>query len=113
MKNNKRNNRIHFRVSDDEREIINKKMSVLGITNMAEYLRRMSIYGYMLEVDLKPLNNLATELGRIGNNINQLAKRANETGNIYYEDIEKSSRDLLEMKGYLKEFTKQILDDIA
>ncbi len=62
MKNNKRNNRIHFRVTDDEREIINKKMRVLGITNMAEYLRRMSIYGYMLEVDLKPLSDLTTEL---------------------------------------------------
>lgn len=70
---------------------------------------RMVIYGYMIEVDMMPLNNITTELSRIGNNINQLAKRANETGNIYYEDIEMIGNDLLEMKGYLKDFTNNIV----
>ncbi len=113
MKNLRRDNQLHFMVNDNEREIINKKMAILGITNMAEYLRRMAIYGYMIEVDMQPLNGITTELSRIGNNVNQLAKRANETGNVFYEDIEKVGDDITEMKGYLKEFIKCILDEIA
>lgn len=113
MKNRKRTKQIHFMVDDTEREIINKKMSLLGTKNIGAYLRRMAVYGYMVEVDMEPLNTLSTHLSRIGNNINQLAKRANETGNIYFDDIEKIGSDISEMKSALNGFTQQILDEIG
>lgn len=112
MENSKRDVQLHFMVNKDEREVINNKMDILGVTNMAEYLRRMCIYGYMIEVDMQPLNAITTELSRIGNNINQIARRANETGNLYIEDIEQVSADLKEMKNYLKEFTIKISNEM-
>ncbi len=113
MESRVRNNQLHFMVDDNEREIIDKKMGIIGTSNLGNYLRRMSIYGYMLEVDMQPLNSLTTELSRIGNNINQLTKRANETGNIYIDDIEKISSDISEMKQKLKEFTQYISNEIT
>lgn len=113
MKNRKRTKQLHFMVDDAEREIINKKMSLLGTENIGTYLRRMAVYGYMVEVDMEPLNTLATHLNRIGNNINQIAKRTNETGNIYLDDIEKIGNDISEMKSALNGFTQLILDEIV
>lgn len=112
MNSDKKKNQVLFFVSDSEKDIINKKMDLIGMTNISAYLRRMAIYGYMIEVDMSPLNELTKELSRIGNNVNQLAKRANETGNIYYDDIEKVSKDLAVIKMYLREFTHQISDEI-
>lgn len=87
MANRTRKNQIHFMVDDEEREIINRKIKELGGINISEYLRRMAIYGYIIEIDVEPLNNISRELGYIGNNINQLTKRANQTGSIYVNDI--------------------------
>lgn len=113
MKNRKRTKQLHFMVDEAEREIINKKMAILGTDNLGAFLRRMAVYGYMIEVDMQPLNQLTTQLNRIGNNVNQLAKRANETGNIYCDDIEKVGADIAEIKAFLKEFTQHIFDEMA
>lgn len=39
-----------------------------------------------------------------------MAKRANETGSIYENDIEKIATDVKDVKGYLKEFLSKISD---
>lgn len=104
MTKRNRNVQLHFRVDTKEREIIEQKMKLLGTENINAYLRRMAVYGYMIEVDMQPLNSLTTELSRIGNNINQLTKRANQTNNIYLEDIERIAQDVQDIKGYLKDF---------
>lgn len=38
-------------------------------------------------VDVKPILEVSQEINYIGNNINQIAKIANTTGNIYENDI--------------------------
>ena len=96
-------------VDEEEKEIILKKMKMIDINNMGEYMRRMAIYGYMVEVDMQPLNELTTQLKRIGNNVNQLTKRANETSNIYIDDIEKIGEDVAEIKKQMRILTQQIL----
>ena len=95
-----------------EREIIAQKMAIIGTDNLGVYLRRMAVYGYMIEVDTQPLNTLSAQLNRISNNVNQLAKRANETGNIYIDDIEKIADDISKIKGYMGNFTQQLLDEL-
>ena len=100
-------------VDEEEREIIDKKMKLLEINNLGAYLRRMAIYGYMIEVDMQPINELTTSVSRIGNNVNQLAKRANETGNIYIDDIEKIGEDIAEIKEYMRKFTRHLFNEIS
>ncbi|WP_313523773.1 MobC family plasmid mobilization relaxosome protein [Anaerotignum sp.] len=105
MANRKRNKPVFFRVDEEEYDLIKQKMQLIGLNDMGTYLRRMAIYGYMVEVDMEPLNRLTVELSRIGNNLNQLTKRANETGNIYMDDIEVLGEDVKKIKDEIKQFT--------
>jgi len=98
-------------VDEQERKIIDVKMELIGTNNLGAYLRRMAIYGYMIELDMEPLNRLTVELSRIGNNLNQLTKRANEIGNIYIDDIEVLSGDIKAIKGDIRIFTNALFAD--
>ncbi|AYH40241.1 mobilization protein [Christensenella minuta] len=76
-------------VTEDERETIQRKMELAGsANNFSRYARKMLIDGYVIQVDHTPLKELAREIGGIGRNINQIAARANTTGNLYAEDIQ-------------------------
>ena len=52
------------------------------------YIRVMSLNGEVKVVDLKELAPLLNGMRTISRNINQIAKKANETYSIYAEDIE-------------------------
>ena len=46
MANRKRNIMIRFRVTPEEKSMIEEKMMQVGTSNMEAYLRKMSIDGY-------------------------------------------------------------------
>lgn len=96
MDGRKRTVQIKFRVTEEERALIKGKMKQIPTRNMAAYLRKMAIDGYIIQVDHQDIKNMTAEIQRIGVNINQIAKRVNTTGSIYQEDIE-------EIKGVLAE----------
>ena len=58
-----------------------------GTTNMGAYLRKMALDGYILRLDLPELKEMLSQLRYMGNNVNQIAKRANEVGVIDEMDI--------------------------
>ncbi len=78
---------IYIRVTPEERKRIESKMAELGIHNMSAYIRKMALDGLCIHLDLKDIRSLTEQIARIGNNLNQYAKRANESGNIYAGDI--------------------------
>ena len=88
MAKRKRNIVIRFRVTPEEREMIESKMAQFGTTNMAAYLRKISIDGYVVKLDLPELREMVSLLRRSSNNLNQIAKRVNETSRIYDADID-------------------------
>lgn len=96
-----RANYIHIRVTPEEIEQIRARMAEAGIKSMTAYLIRMAIHGYVLVMDLSDLKEILRLLQISGNNLNQYAKKANETGNIYHEDIE-------ELKGIQKEILQEM-----
>lgn len=53
----------------------------------AAYLRKMALDGYILRLDLPELKEILSQLRYMGNNVNQIAKRANEVGVIDEMDI--------------------------
>lgn len=101
----KRNKRIHFLVSADEEERISEKMVSLGIRNRNAYLRKMALDGYCINLDLQDVKALVSLLRRCSNNLNQYARRANETGSIYESDI----RDLQERLEEIWDDMKEVL----
>ena len=52
MANRQREIQLKFRVTPEERALIERKMALLGTTNMAAYLRKMSIDGYVVNLVL-------------------------------------------------------------
>ena len=88
MAKRKRNIVIRFRVTPEEREMIESKMAQFGTSNMAAYLRKISIDGYVVRLDLPELREMVSLLRRSSNNLNQIAKRVNETSRIYDADID-------------------------
>ena len=71
------------RFKEGERDIVRRKMEEAGIRNMAAYIRKMAIDGYVIRLDLNDVKEVARLLRINSNNLNQYAKRANETGSIY------------------------------
>ena len=83
----KRSNRVYFRLSDDELEILQQNIEKSGQKSREEYLRKMALGGAIVRLDLSEIQQALYLLGTATNNINQLAKRANETRSIYETDI--------------------------
>ena len=79
---------LKFRVTPEERALIEQKMAQLGTTNMAAYLRKMAIDGYVVNLELPELGELVSLLRRSSNNLNQLTRRVHETGRFYDADLE-------------------------
>lgn len=51
MENRKRNIQIKFRVTKEERTLIEEKMKQVPTSNMEAYLRQMAIDGYIIQID--------------------------------------------------------------
>ena len=84
----KRNVQIIFWVSEEERAQIQAKMDQVSTENLSAFLRKIAIDGYILKLDLPELREMISLLRRSSNNLNQIAKRLNETGRFYAADME-------------------------
>ena len=78
---------LYFRVSKAELARIREKTEEAGIQNMGAYLRKMALDGYCIKLELDDMKEMVSLLRYCSNNLNQYAKKANETGSIYFEDI--------------------------
>ena len=88
----KREVQLNFRVAPEELALIEQKMAQLGTTNREAYLRKMALDGYVVRLELPELKELVSLMRYSSNNLNQLARRAHETGRIYDADLEDISR---------------------
>ncbi len=100
---------VHFVMNGDEYERMRRKMEEVGIRNQSSYLRKMALDGYCVNLDLRDVKEVVSLLRYCSNNLNQYAKRANETGSIYAEDIQ----DLKQRQLEIWEATKEILARLA
>lgn len=104
-----RSKRIELRVTEDELMKIRDRMEEAGISSLTAYLVRMAIHGYVIVMDLSDLKEILRLLQISGNNRNQYARKANETGSIYHEDIEELKNN---QKEILQEMRK-VLDRLT
>lgn len=88
----KREVQLNFRVSPEELALIEQKMVQLGTKNREAYLRKMALDGYVVRLELPELKELVSLMRYSSNNLNQLARRAHETGRIYDADLEDITR---------------------
>jgi len=88
MAKRQRDINVSFRVTEQEREMIEKKMALAGIRSLRAYMLKMAIDGYVVQLDLAGVREMVSLLRVTANNMNQIAKRANETRSVYESDIE-------------------------
>ena len=93
MKKRVRDVPIYVWVRPDELEAIRERMAQAGIRNLSAYIRKMALTGYVLNVDLSPVQELVSLQRRCSNNLNQVAIQANTYGGIYPEEITALQRD--------------------
>ena len=97
MENRKRNVQIIIRVTEEERALIEEKMRQIPTLNLSAYARKMLIDGYIITLDLQEVKGHTAQLQKIGVNVNQIAKRINETGRIYADDMDEIKRAMEEV----------------
>ena len=87
MDNRIRKNQLKIYLTDEEKEIFEKKMKLANCKTMSHFLRKCVLEKEIYVVDLEPFRNLQWLLSNATNNINQIAKATNTTGVIYKNDI--------------------------
>lgn len=93
----RRSVKLTVRVTPEEHELIKQKMALIGTTNQEAYIRRMAIDGLFVRLSFPELKEMISLLRYTSNNINQIAKRLNETGRAYasdFDDIQKRQDEL-------------------
>ena len=83
-------------------------MEELEISCLNAYVRKMALDGYCVKLDLQDVKEMVSLLRRCSNNLNQYAKRANETGNIYAEDIKDLQNRFEEIWNVAKEIMARL-----
>lgn len=100
--------RMQLVISQKEADLVKERMAEFGITNLSAYLRKMAVDGYIIHLDTGDIQEMVRLLRICSNNLNQYARRANETGSIYAADVEdlRSRLDGLweQMNRLLREF---------
>jgi hypothetical protein len=109
MANRKRSVEVKFRVTPEERAMIEQKMQQFGTANMGAYLRKMALDGYVVKLDLPELGTMISLLRHTGNNINQLARRMNASGRAYETDMD----DILQNQERIWQAANDILTRLA
>ena len=97
---------IYVRVTKEEWDKIHERMVDAGMRNMSAFIRKMSLDGYLIKLDLTDVKEVVRLLHINSNNLNQYAKRANETGSIYEADVkelQESHKQILKMMGEILE----------
>ena len=78
---------MRLAVTEEEKNLIEEKMKILGTRNFGAYARKLLIDGYIIKVDYSEQRKLAAEANKIGVNIKQVCKRINSTDRVYSEDV--------------------------
>ena len=100
----KKSQGIYIKVSPEELLEIRKRMEMAGIRNLSAYLLKLGMNGYIFQIDMSDMKNVLRLVQISSNNINQYAKKANVTGNIYLEDIneiKKNQTEIIKILGEL------------
>ena len=100
---------VYVKFKPEEVELIHNRMKEAGVQNMSAFIRKLVLNGYMIIPEWSELKVVLTLHSRISNNLNQYATKANETGNIYREDIAELKEMHAEQTKLLRKTLKSVI----
>lgn len=92
--NRKRSVQKLVRFSEKEWGYLKNKIDQSPYNNFQNFARIMLITGEIVHVDYSELRTLNQEVGRIGNNVNQMVRLANQFEEISVDDVEQLLTDV-------------------
>ena len=101
MANRKRPVRVKTYLTEEELKMVHKRMAQMGTTNREAYMRKMALDGYILRLEIPELKEYVAMQRVHSKRFNEIAKRVNETGRLYPEDV-------AEMKEMISKSTAQM-----
>ena len=104
----KRPIRVVFRLAEDEAVLLEQKMAAAGIKNREAYIRKMILDGHVLRLDFSDVKRMVWLLSNATNNLNQLAKRANEERSVAIADVQAIRAEIEPLWGELRAVLKQL-----
>ena len=108
MANRKRPIRVRTYLPEDELKMVHKRMAQMETTNREAYMRKMAIDGYVVRLELPEFKEYVALQKIYSKRFNEIAKRVNETGRLYPEDV----AEMKEMVGKLKEQMNLVLTEV-
>lgn len=97
---------------ENEWRIIERKAAEVKL-DTTKYITRAAVHGNANTADFKELSRLSCELNKIGNNINQLARKANEINSIYADDYRQMKEEFLQLCRTLNRGISELLRSAA
>lgn len=112
MSRRKRDVLLSAWVSTKEYNTLMQRMGEAGTQNVSAYIRKMTLNGYVLNVDISPVRELVSLLRRCSNNLNQVAIHANTYG-IYEHEVKGLQRDYEKLWDRVSEVLNQLAAVVA
>lgn len=99
----KRENRKRYiqkliRLTPEEDRQIKTAMSQMGVPSFQYYAKNQLVQGKVVQIDFSELKDLRVAINRVGTNINQIAKHANENQSVTPEEVAQVIDYLSELK---------------
>ena len=104
-----RNVNLSIKITQEERDMIERRMAQTGMTTLRAYIVKMAVDGRVIHVELESVREMVRLLSNATSNINQISRKCNQTGNLYAQDVE----ILQEKVEDIWELTKIILQKLA
>jgi uncharacterized protein (DUF1778 family) len=99
---------LTFRVTAEERELIERRMAQSGIKNFRAYLLKQATLGRVIHIELDSVKEMVRLLSNATNSMNQITKRVNGTGNLYEQDVADLAARYDELWGQTKEILRRL-----
>lgn len=103
-----RNTNIHIRCTEKEKEYLLQQAKLAGMS-LTDYLIHISKNGLVVVIDELP--NLLIEITKIGTNVNQIARIANQTQKISKESLNAVISMLCDIKMLLHQFVNDVVNE--
>ena len=96
---------------DEWKQIEERAASIMMKTGT--FIRRMSLDGHITYFNMGEVAEVMKALRIIGSNINQVAKKANETHNVYADDVQNLRKEVDAISHTLNQFLSTLLLNAA
>ena len=83
-------------------------MAEAGTSNISAFVRKMALNGFVLHVDLSPVQELVSLQRRCANNMNQIALNTNSYGVLLRSDVALLQSDYNKLWSSVSDLLKQL-----